>query len=223
MRDIENLPIAISYDSACSYSVNVKTRFAENLPSHHTAISKVRWVIDSLHVNDHVEKCMYIFSTNYQIGMGHFHGVGNEQFFAENNQMGPQTQQMNPGSRHDKLTAHFEDWNEKKLARLGTYSDDLLSPYLTHPLPASSLAKELVLARRLYVQKRDDFREMSMAHRRQIPGWYRMDQTPVVRPNGEIQSVYRNSSSKGRGWITTLLRSMLIYHQIYHSRPSTRR
>jgi hypothetical protein len=128
MRDVTKLPIAIAYDSVCSYSVNVKTRFVDNLPSHHAAISKTRWTIDSLHVNDHVEKCMYLFSTNYQQSIGHFHGVGNEQFFAENNQMGPQTQQMNPGSRHDKLTAHFEDWNQKKLLRLGKYSKDLLPP-----------------------------------------------------------------------------------------------
>jgi hypothetical protein len=121
MREMEKIPVAIAYDSVCSYSVNAKARFAENLPSYQDIISKAKWSIDSLHVNDHVEKCMYVFSTNYQIGMGHFHGVGNEQFFAENNQMGPQTQQMNPGSRHDKLTAHFEDWNQKKLMRLGKY------------------------------------------------------------------------------------------------------
>jgi hypothetical protein len=107
LQDTQDLPIVVSYDSACSYSVNILDRFAVNLPAHHQTISKARFAIDSLHVNDHIEKCMYMFLTSYMEGVGHFHGVGNEQFFSENNQAGPQTRQMNRGYRHDKLTAFF--------------------------------------------------------------------------------------------------------------------
>jgi hypothetical protein len=63
---------------------------------------------------------MYLFSTHYQEGIGHFHGVGTEQFWAEQNQMGGQVRQMNPGGRHDKIMGHFGDWNKKKLVRHGT-------------------------------------------------------------------------------------------------------
>jgi hypothetical protein len=62
---------------------------------------------------------MYLFSTHYQEGIGHFHGVGTEQFWAEQNQMGGQIRQMNPGGRHDKVMSHFGDWNKKKQVRHG--------------------------------------------------------------------------------------------------------
>jgi hypothetical protein len=62
---------------------------------------------------------MYLYSAAYQEGTGHFHGVGTEQYWSENNQMGSQTRQMNPGHRHDKITEHHSDWNWKKTIRQG--------------------------------------------------------------------------------------------------------
>jgi hypothetical protein len=31
--------------------------------------------------------------------------------------MGPQTRQMNPGHRHDKITEHHSDWNWRKMVK----------------------------------------------------------------------------------------------------------
>lgn len=62
---------------------------------------------------------MYLLSAAYQDCTGHFHGVGTEQYWSENNQMGPQTRQMNPGHRQDKIVAHHNDWNWKKLCTHG--------------------------------------------------------------------------------------------------------
>jgi hypothetical protein len=60
---------------------------------------------------------MYLFSSSYQDCIGHFTGIGTEQYWSENNQMGPQTRQMNPGHRHDKITEHHSDWNWRKLVK----------------------------------------------------------------------------------------------------------
>src|ERR1700754_2291538 len=110
-RNLSRININVSYDSACSYSVHVKARFAQHFPHLKNEIEKARFSIDSLHVNNHIEKCMYLYGSAYQEGIGHFHGVGTEQFWSENNQMGPQTRQMNPGHHHDKITEHHSDWN----------------------------------------------------------------------------------------------------------------
>jgi hypothetical protein len=65
---------------------------------------------------------MYLFSSSSQECVGHFHGVRTEQYWSENNQMEPQTRQMNPGHRHDKITEHHSDWNWKKTVRMGEVS-----------------------------------------------------------------------------------------------------
>jgi hypothetical protein len=64
---------------------------------------------------------MYLYSASYQECAGHFHGVGTEQYWSENNQMGPQTRQMNPGHRHDQITEHHSDWNWKKTIKQGKF------------------------------------------------------------------------------------------------------
>ena len=120
-RNLDNISINVAYDAACSYTVNVKARFGQHLPTMKDLVARCRFTIDSLHVNDHIEKCLYLFSTNYQDAIGHFHGVGTEQYWSENNQMGPQTRQMNPGHRQDKISAHHSDWNWKKTTRHGKH------------------------------------------------------------------------------------------------------
>jgi hypothetical protein len=118
-RTLDSLPITIAYDSACSYSVNIASRFQQHLPDLHDVISRTRFAIDSLHVHDHIDKCMYNFSTEYMENTGHFHGVGVEQFWAVQNQSGPKTSQMNPGHRTDSITEDIEDWNWKKMVKIG--------------------------------------------------------------------------------------------------------
>jgi hypothetical protein len=62
---------------------------------------------------------MYLYAACYKMGIGHFHAVGTEQYWSENNQLGPQTRQMNKGHRQDKITVHHGDWNWKKLTKIG--------------------------------------------------------------------------------------------------------
>jgi hypothetical protein len=117
-RSVRDLPIMVAYDSACSYAVNLNARFAENIPDLQDVISRTRFVIDSLHIHDHIDKCTYKYSTEYQENTGHFHGVGVEQFWSVQNQSGPKTSQMNPGHRMDSITEDVGDWNWKKTVRI---------------------------------------------------------------------------------------------------------
>ena len=119
-RELNGVDLNASYDSACSWEVKAGERFTRTELSHvKELVNRTRFSIDSLHINDHLDKCMYLLGACYQPGTGHFHGVGTEQFWSENNQMGNQTRQMNPGHRHDKISEHYSDWNWKKLIRLG--------------------------------------------------------------------------------------------------------
>ena len=120
-RDLTGVPINVSYDSACSYSINIVDRFSKHLPQQEEDIRRTRFSIDSLHVNNHLDKCTYFFGACYQLCSAHFHGVGTEQYWSVNNQMGPQSCQMNPGHRHDKIIEHHSFWNWKKLTRIGAY------------------------------------------------------------------------------------------------------
>lgn len=123
-RPMTNIFLDISYDSACSYSVNIVKRFRDcpPLPAMKHLVEHARFSIDALHINDHIDRCMYLFGASYQVGTGHFHGVGVEQYWAENNQMGPQTRQMNHEHRHEKISSHHSDWNWKKLTRIGEFT-----------------------------------------------------------------------------------------------------
>jgi hypothetical protein len=118
MDDVE---LAIGYDSACSYSVKAYSRFQTNLPHQASTINRAVFTIDALHVNDHIDRCMYLYSASYKDCMGHFHGVGVEQYWSENNQLGPQTRQMNRGHRQDKIIMHHSDWNFKKITNIGKF------------------------------------------------------------------------------------------------------
>ena len=129
LQQLGRFDINIAYDSACSYSINIQSRFSNHFTKLKLIIAKSQFAIDSLHVNDHIEKCMYLFSTAYKDCMGHFHSVGTEQYLSENNQMGPQTRQMNKGHHQDKIMVHHSDWNWKKTVKIGMLISDLETSY----------------------------------------------------------------------------------------------
>ena len=109
----------ISYDMACSYSVNMHKRFLERFPDVAPAIPKSTFLIPLVHVNNHKENCMYDYACSYVENAGHFHGETAEHEWAEINQVAPQTRQMNNGHRQDVLIDHHSDWNWKKVVNMG--------------------------------------------------------------------------------------------------------
>jgi hypothetical protein len=109
----------VSYDISCHYWRHVEDRFAKNFPDLLPAIRRIRWLIPLVHVQNHKENCVYCFSSAYMSNAGHFHGETAEHYWAELNQLGPQTRQMNNGHRQDTLIDHHGDWNWKKTANMG--------------------------------------------------------------------------------------------------------
>jgi hypothetical protein len=97
----------------------VGDRFGKHFPELEADIRRESFSIDPLHVNNHLDRCMYLYSAQYKEGVGRFSAIGAEQYRSENNQLGPQTRQMSKGHRQDKITLHHGDWNHKKTIRMG--------------------------------------------------------------------------------------------------------
>lgn len=116
-RNLKGVDIKVAYDATCAWTAKISERFAKHFPETKELVDRSEFSIDALHINDHLDKCTYLYSAAYQDCTGHFHGVGTEQYWSENNQMGPQTRQMNPGHRHDKIISHHTDWNWKKVGK----------------------------------------------------------------------------------------------------------
>ncbi len=81
-------------------------------------IRKLRAAIPYVHINNHLDDCMYLFCTVYMICAGHFHGETAEHPWAESNGIRPMTRQMNGGHREEILNGYNNDWNWKKLIKM---------------------------------------------------------------------------------------------------------
>ncbi|KAF7331346.1 CxC2 domain-containing protein [Mycena kentingensis (nom. inval.)] len=123
--EVDDIDQVETYDIACEYTINLRTRFAAQFPELLPLVERIRWGIPALHVQGHQESCTYMFGTSYMECVGHFHGESAEQYWPEANQLGAHSRQMNSGHRHDTLIFHHADWNRKKEAALAaTLSDD---------------------------------------------------------------------------------------------------
>lgn len=196
-RRLEGVDVFISYDAVCALQAKIRKRFETHFPDSKDIINCAHFSIDALHINDHLDKCMYLYSANYQECTGHFHGVGTEQYWSENNQMGPQTRQMNPGHRQDKIIGHHSDWNWKKTGKLGKNPTESTLNVLINIKLAPTMAKDLRTAWSLYVENREYFRKITKLQKVHIPSWFYMNKEPVME-DGEVKSVYRHRSAKGK-------------------------
>lgn len=168
-RDLRGIDVKIAYDAACAWCAKISERFAKHFPESKELMDRVQFSIDALHVNDHLDRCMYLYSAAYQDCVGHFHGVGTEQYWSENNQMGPQTRQMNPGHRHDKIISHHSDWNWKKI---GKHGGCLLATYTSCSRLDSAISRER--SSYLLGAIRRNSRHLPKAHRNPARSYFRM-------------------------------------------------
>lgn len=110
----------ISYDIACQWNINFKTRMKE-LPSHLRLRGGVRLScgVPKLHAKAHKLACQCEYAIRIQSGTGQTDGEGIEQTWAVVNTIAWSTKEMCPGSRHDMLDDHFAYHNFVKLVGLG--------------------------------------------------------------------------------------------------------
>jgi hypothetical protein len=115
----EGIDQVVSYDIACQYSVKLVERFSKSFPDLVPIVEKIHWAIPALHVQGHQDGCIYVYSTAYMKCTGHFHGETAEHYWPELNQIGPQVRQQNGGHRHDTVINNHNDWNHKKMTKIG--------------------------------------------------------------------------------------------------------
>ncbi|KAF8059497.1 hypothetical protein FPV67DRAFT_1518038 [Lyophyllum atratum] len=174
-----------SYDIACAYSTNIEQRFDTSFPDLVPAISRMRWLIPLVHVQNHEDGCIYLYACSYNKHAGHQHGETCEVYWVESNQLGGQVRQMNNGHRHDTLIDNHSDWNWRKTASM-----------------ADTLFMELSEAQELFRQHFEEFKSLCRLYANFIPEWekmrdqFRRDSSPAGPTRGrktDVQSVYRHN------------------------------
>lgn len=109
-----------SYDIACAFEVNIVNRWREHFPELEALISRVRWLIPLLHIQNHIDNCTYLYSTAYVPEVGHFYGESAEHPWPYLNLFSGQGRQMSHGNRHDLYNDLYNYWNFRKLMALGS-------------------------------------------------------------------------------------------------------
>ncbi|KLO04261.1 hypothetical protein SCHPADRAFT_840849 [Schizopora paradoxa] len=172
LRRYEHYPnIVCSYDIACQYSKKVSSRFRTYFPECEETVSNIRFYVPKLHGHGHTEDCQYLFSLDYASNIGRTHGERIESGWAEGNQAGPSTREMNAGHRHETLSCYYNDWNFQLAIRLAPF-----------------LAKKLVEARTYYDEKASMFRRITKAMGvARLREWKKLDTTPYIQ-NGTVYS-----------------------------------
>ncbi|KZO96487.1 hypothetical protein CALVIDRAFT_481383 [Calocera viscosa TUFC12733] len=116
----EPLPaLFLSYDLACMWKPRWKERMKARFPHLVPLWECIVFVVPKMHEYVHREKCRFLFSLSWKLGAAGVDGEGVERTWAEHNQLGGSTKEMNPGHHRDCLETHFLDWNWKKQRDMG--------------------------------------------------------------------------------------------------------
>lgn len=116
MRDI-----TISYDIACKWSINLRSRFQVSHEDIDLSRFSIEYLIPKFHLPAHGTKCQVEYSFNYTRGVGRTHGETVEQEWAYINLAALSTREMGPGARHSTLDDSWGGWNWKKVLGLGDH------------------------------------------------------------------------------------------------------
>ena len=185
----------MTYDIACQYLKNLSRRLSKNFPQQHQLLellNRTTFAVPKLHVAGHKYDCQYRYSLNYIDGAGRMAGELIETAWAEANNIGPSTREMNPGHRHDVLNDFYGDWNWRKVQRMGTPSNLLPGSSYSNNFnsPAKSLGAHLAEALRFAAEKEEHFNGLTYVFRNSIDKWCNLPTLPEVI-DGEWESVYR--------------------------------
>lgn len=113
----------ISYDIACQWSKHLWTRMSTFPHQYHIKHDhkSITFLVPKFHLPAHVAKCQSNFSFNFIKGVGCTDSEAPERGWADINPIATSTHGMGPGSRHDTLDDHFNDWNWKKICAMGKF------------------------------------------------------------------------------------------------------
>jgi hypothetical protein len=106
----------VSYDIACQWHKNLRSRM-ESLPeSHHLSYLCIfiQFFIPKFHLPAHIKKCQTMFSFSFTRFVGRMDEEAPECGWSNINLVASSTKAMGPGCCRDTLDDHFGDWNWKR-------------------------------------------------------------------------------------------------------------
>ncbi|KAJ7505107.1 hypothetical protein B0H11DRAFT_1980282 [Mycena galericulata] len=188
-------PMAISYDSWCSTSINNVKRAVTLFPEEtwlHTLLASAEGQIPADHINGHGLDCQAIWQAVYFACRAHFHGETAEVIWAFLNGLAPSTRQSNGAARHDIMNYVIDAWNWLKVLR-----------------QAQLLADERLDALRLFELHMAVVEDLSKQHITEVAAWSRLSRLTTKSANGKVRSVYQHESTKETWATITKLRDAL--------------
>ena len=136
--------IKISYDIACSWSVNLFRRiknYSSELQIPEDRFS-MEYFIPKFHLPAHGSDCHTKYSFNYRPGVGRTHGENIESGWAHTNPAAVATREMGASARHSALDSHWGGWNWRKIVGFGEEHSRCPRCYCKHNLDRNALVKE---------------------------------------------------------------------------------
>jgi hypothetical protein len=111
----------VSYDIACQWHLNIRTRMAKYQDATLTLDRRkvVTYLVPKFHLPAHIKACNLKYSFNLTRYVGQTDGEVPERGWANANPLARSTKEMGPGFWRDTLDDHFNDWNHKKIIALG--------------------------------------------------------------------------------------------------------
>lgn len=115
--------VVLSYDIACSWSVNLFKRFKAIYTARFwiNAIATIAFVflVPKLHCPTHGIPCRTIHALDYHPGVGRTHGETIEQIWGHIGGLRTSIREMGPYARQFTLDDHWSGWNHVKRVTLG--------------------------------------------------------------------------------------------------------
>ncbi|KAK1221214.1 hypothetical protein PQX77_015973 [Marasmius sp. AFHP31] len=191
----------LAYDCNCQYCVNMWSHFEKTCPEILHIARRLCFTIGPMHLPDHKDECMFLFSAAYMICMGEFNGDSGEQVWAMSNRLGPFTRQMNEGHRHNIISAWFLYWNWLKVTGI-----------------AQRLSIDIVDARENLKVCRVTFVSLSVQYSADIMGWKAMEEE---YEKGKDNSGQQPSLSLYRHNVASIPSRTAIYRRIIAKEDKT--
>lgn len=131
----------ISYDIACSYSINFFRRMNKYPESLQLDFGDkvLHWAVSKFHLMAHGRKCQGRYSLNYMAGVGRTHGEGVESNWSITNGFALSTREMSGAGRHETLNDVMGYVNWTKTIKIGK---SVLSSK-NYPFPKGNPAPQL--------------------------------------------------------------------------------
>ena len=115
--------IVITFDIGCQYSKNFWERMKKlPLEMQIKEDAVIEFGIPSWHINAHGADCRADFGLSFRDGVGRTCGEEVEGTWAGTNPLGPSTQEMGPGARHETLNGQWGGLNFRRILAFCKYN-----------------------------------------------------------------------------------------------------